>query len=487
MTFPPLKEKSAWLPRLWCAVRERRGNVAIIVALVLAVLIFGIGMGVDYTLANRRQDQINGFADAAALAAVTPSMMSETDANAVAAAQAMFASQLATVSNITYSPSNISITATDTGAGNTVNRVITISYTANSTNAFGAVLGMPSIPIAGSASAKSSVAPKIDFYLLLDTSPSMAIAATPSGISTMVANTSHQGGCAFGCHQSNPAADNLQNPAFASCPANPATSYPAGGEDNFALARCLGVALRIDNVAAATAALLTTAQTTAATNHTDYRAALLTMDLTVNQLIGITDITTNLTSLQNAAANIQALEVYDNNCLTASNCNNDQDSMLDNAILNLAGPGTPYALPAPGNGTSNPGDTPQEVLFIVTDGVNDEQPADGAVGQTTSSGGRIYGSIDHLISPDQCTAIKNRGIRIAFLYLTYYPLTTNGWYNSYISPFQFPNRTSTDQIAVAAQNCASPGLYFAVDTGGDISAAMTALFQKAVATAHLTH
>lgn len=44
-----------------------------------------------------------------------------------------------------------------------------------------------------------------------------------------------------------------------------------------------------------------------------------------------------------------------------------------------------------------------------------------------------------------------------------------------------------DNIASAAQACASPGLYFAVDTGGDVNAAMIALFQKAVSTAHLTH
>jgi len=42
------------------------------------------------------------------------------------------------------------------------------------------------------------------------------------------------------------------------------------------------------------------------------------------------------------------------------------------------------------------------------------------------------------------------------------------------------------QIATDAQNCASPGLYFQVNTDGDISAAMIALFQQVVATAHLT-
>jgi hypothetical protein len=36
------------------------------------------------------------------------------------------------------------------------------------------------------------------------------------------------------------------------------------------------------------------------------------------------------------------------------------------------------------------------------------------------------------------------------------------------------------------QACASPGIFFDVASGGDISSAMTALFQQAVATARLT-
>jgi hypothetical protein len=52
--------------------------------------------------------------------------------------------------------------------------------------------------------------PKIDFYLLLDNSPSMAVAATPADVTTNA--TSSQGGCAFACHESDPAADSLGNP-----------------------------------------------------------------------------------------------------------------------------------------------------------------------------------------------------------------------------------------------------------------------------------
>ena len=41
----------------------------------------------------------------------------------------------------------------------------------------------------------------IDFYLLLDNSPSMGVGATPTDVSKMVNNTSDK--CAFACHDLN--------------------------------------------------------------------------------------------------------------------------------------------------------------------------------------------------------------------------------------------------------------------------------------------
>jgi hypothetical protein len=58
-------------------------------------------------------------------------------------------------------------------------------------------------------------------------------------------------------------------------------------------------------------------------------------------------------------------------------------------------------------------------------------------------------------------------------------MTSNSWYNSWIAPFQ-------SQIESNIQNCASSGLYFKITTDSDISAAMQALFAKAVATARLS-
>ena len=119
-------------------------------------------------------------------------------------------------------------------------------------------------------------------------------------------------------------------------------------------------------------------------------------------------------------------------------------------------------MPTPGSGAAS--DKPQEVMFFVTDGVEDEMVKDSRV--------------QSLMDPNWCTTIKNRGIRIALIYTTYLPLPTNSWYNTYISPFQA-------NIGSTLQSCASPGLFFEVSTDQDISEAMTKLFDYAVQTAFL--
>jgi hypothetical protein len=276
----------------------------------------------------------------------------------------------------------------------------------------------------------------------------MNMAATTAGINTMVANTPSQGGCAIACHESNPSADNLGNP---------------NGEDNYTLAKNLGVVTRVENMATATSALMSTAQTASSSNNATYEMAIYTFNFSGTTTVQT--LTSNMTTAANAASSIDVLEVYDNNCLTSTNCNNDTDTDFDLAMSSMNS-----IMPNPGTGAST--STPQEVLLIVTDGVEDDnsgscsQPLDGT---------RCQAPFD----TTWCTTIKNRGIRIAVLYTEYLPMTTNAWYNQWIAPFQ-------SQIATNLQSCASTGLYFSITTNGDITAAMQTLFQQAVATARLS-
>jgi hypothetical protein len=133
------------------------------------------------------------------------------------------------------------------------------------------------------------------------------------------------------------------------------------------------------------------------------------------------------------------------------------------------------------------GDTPQEVVFLVTDGVDDMfvSSSSSCTGTPLKVGSRYR--CQQPINTAICTTIKNRGVRIAVLYTEYLQLPTNSWYNTYISALNNPS-PSAGQIAQNLQSCASTGLFYDVQSGGDITAALNALFQKVVETApHLTN
>jgi Flp pilus assembly protein TadG len=401
-------------------LRDDGGNLTPMFALALLPVLGLIGMTVDYTQSSTRKATLDTIADSASLAAVTPAMLASTDQASIDVATTLFNSQVSAVKGI--GAVTLSVTASDSG----LTRTVSVSYQTTSSALFGGFTGKSSLPISGTSQSSATVPPNIDFYLLLDNSPSMAIAATTAGINTMVANTPDK--CAFGCHES----DTSPN-------------------DYYGLARSLGVTLRMDLLAQATQNLMATAQSTATNNSATYRAAIYTFNIGFNT---ITTLTSSLSAAKAQAANIQLYEV------PYQNWNNDAITNYTNAMTQINS-----IMPSPGGGTKQTGDTPQEVLFFVTDGVEDE-----TVGSSR---------VQSLMDPSYCTTIKNRGIRIAVLYTTYLPLPTNAWYNTYISPFQ-PN------IGPNLQSCASPGLYFQVSTDQDISGALVQLFNIAVLTAHLT-
>jgi Flp pilus assembly protein TadG len=419
--------------------RDDGGSMAIMMGLTAVPLIFAVGAGIDYGTANMAKSKLDAVADTAALSAVDHQAITGTPAAAQTTAQTTFNAEAINIPNVVVG--NVSATVTDSTTG----RTAVVNYTATKTNLFMGIFGDPTSTITGSSTAQAGLTTNINFYLLLDNSPSMNIAATSAGIQTMVNNTSAQGGCAFACHESDPAADNLGNP---------------GGEDNYTLANNLGVVTRMENLASATQSLMSSAALMEGSNQ-QYQMAIYTFNN--SSLSAIQTLTPNLGNAETAAANINVEEVYSNNWLTKTSQNNDTDTNFESAMSAID-----TIMPAPGTGT--PASTPQEVLFIVSDGVDDEVVPSCS---QTFDGNRCQQPFDTTL----CTTIKNRGIQIAVLYTEYLPLPTNSWYNDWIAPFQ-------NQISPNMESCASPGMFFSVTTDGDITAA---LFQQAVAAARLTH
>ena len=501
----------AWLDRF---ARDRKANVAIIFALAMVPLIFLMGMALDYTHAQRMKVDLDAATDAAGVAAVTSVVMQQTPQAARTAAQNIFkatANTLVANNNLAGQPTlsvavNCSSPNATTGyctypacpgsntvypdpvnSNNQVVRNVQVCYTGAANNAFPGVLHQASWPLSGQSATRNQGAPNINFYLLLDDSPSMAIGATSSDINTLIANTQHQvdssgfKGCGFACHETNPAADNLGNP---------------GGIDNYQLARNLRVTLRIDRVAQAVQSLMTTAESVSTTNRNMYGIAIYTFDYQLNSSSPIfapsgkpgvlrTPVTPNSTTsytvatIQSAAASIQVVPVYKNNWLTSSNNNSDADTSIAGALYRLNN-----IMPNPGNGTNVAGDTPQQVIFLVTDGVDDvnitTDPYTSSCNRTLT-GKRCQQAMD----PTICTTIKNKKIRIAVLYTEYDDSalhSTNSWYDSWIHPFNGTNST----IETNLSSCASPGLYQKVSTNSDITSALQALFLKVASDPRLT-
>src|ERR1700730_2148968 len=215
-------------------LKDRRAAVAPMFALVLIPLMAAIGSAVDYSIAARVRTQLLGAADAAVIGAVGKSSVALAAAatmpsdgpvaGGAANATKIFNAEITGQTGYTLS----SATATVTKTGSTVTCVI--NFTAQVPTHFMGLFGISTVPVSGSSTAANSMPIFIDFYLLLDNTPSMGVGASTSDISTMVNNTPDQ--CAFACHD-------LSN----------SNSY-------YNLAKTLGVTMRINVLRTATQKLL---------------------------------------------------------------------------------------------------------------------------------------------------------------------------------------------------------------------------------------
>jgi hypothetical protein len=175
----------------------------------------------------------------------------------------------------------------------------------------------------------------IDFYLLLDNSPSMGVGATPADVATMVSHTSDS--CAFACHDLNDK-NNYYN-----------------------LAKSLGVTTRIDVLRSATQQLMDTAAATQ-TFSSQFRVAIYDFggSSSTQGLRALFSLSSSLSSAKSAAGNIDLMTV------NGQGQNSDQDTGFTSIL-----PAVNLVISAPGSGTTG---APQKILFFVSDGVSLMKP-----------------------------------------------------------------------------------------------------------------
>ncbi len=414
---------------------HERGTVAVIFSLAVIPMLGLFGAAVDYGSLSQSKDKVDMIADSAILAAVSKAAMSDTASAAQNMATDSFNAQKKTLPK-SLSISSLSVTVTE----NVVKRVAVIKYTATQPTVFLGIVGFKTMSFSGTATAEVSLAPNIDFHLLLDNSPSMGIGATQADINKLLTNPKKS--CAFACH------------------AVPPHSTDAPEENNYTWAVQNNVTLRIDVLRSAVQALMDKA-TAIRSKPDQFRLAIHSFgnECASPGLTTIAGLSNDLNGLRNAASGLQLMTVmaYGIVCTDFIKMFRSVNTLISD----------------PGDGSS--AQKPQKVLFFVSDGVHDSAPVDSVLGCSGQIGaGRCHEPINLSL----CRMIKDRGIRIAVLYTTYLPLPTDGWYNGMIAPFQ-------PKIPSHMQDCASPGLYYEVSPNQGISAAMNALFQKTVLQAKL--
>ncbi|CAN5123909.1 pilus assembly protein [soil metagenome] len=425
----------------------QRGNVGVIFALTLVPVLSSVGFAVDYSRASQVRSKLQSAIDAASVGAVARNSPAFIAAGAMpsdgtipggaADAIGIFNGNMAGQTGYVLN----SITATVERTSSKVSS--TVQFSAQVATTFLAIMGKNAMTVTGTSASVSTMPFFVDFYLLLDNSPSMGVGATPADVTKMVNNTPD--GCAFACHDVS-TSNNYYN-----------------------LARSLGVVTRIDVLRDATQKLMDTAKDTEIYGN-EFRMAIYDFGASAQSagLRTLFSLSTSLSSARTAAGNIDLMAV------SGQNDNNDQDTGFTSII-----PAINSAISTPGAGTPS---APKKYLFFVSDGVADENNPSGCAKPTT--GGRCQSPIN----PALCQSLKDRGIKIAVLYTTYLALPTNAWYNSWIAPFNAGpyGPSPNSEIANNMKSCASSGLYFEVSPTEGISDAMNALFQKAVADARIS-
>ena len=471
--------KSTMRRRVTALAKCNRGNFSVLFALTLVPMIGLAGLAIDFGQMMRAKTALDASADAAALAAVTEaaSIMQyqspgfDPTATAIsfgqAAGQLLFATNSGrfAASNPTYntvvSKNNQIMTATTT-------------YTAQSRNTFGPIFHTPVMNIAGSASSSLTLKKYINIYLLVDVSQSMGIASTTADIAALwkaISAIQNQGtdqamgpGCMFGCHIIHSGqTSNLTNEQVAHSQNPP-------------------ISLRIDVIAKAISNLIDQANTAAnQPNSPSISIGLYTFEQKVHSIPPQQG--SALPPPLNVATNYSTLKQYATPCFQSqpnspcldlgsdtTNANGEPDTYTQSALDTFA-----TNIPSSGDGSSP--NTPQNYVFIMTDGTYD------VPNSSCWAGEYCVGPYD----PSYTSALRSKAT-VGIIYTTYLPLYKNndpsqGYYDSYqglILPI-------AAQIGPALQSSATSSNWFLEASDGPaINAALANFLNQAASAGHLT-
>ena len=449
---------------------DRRGNVVIIFSLAVVPLFVLAAAAVEFGRVSAAHSTLQSVADAAALdAAIFVSQQIAQGSNpsngqVKSQFKNMVAARSVTTAKYSVFTSNATLTRTPTQ--------ITVAATAAATvkPMFGKFLHSNSYPVSVSATVTKRLADFANISLVLDVSPSMAIAATAADIAVLQSAT---GGCAFACHDM-----------------ESTTLPPPTGKTNYDIARANNVTLRIDVVKQAAQQLanyVPSAQQVA----NQYSMGLFTMGSFLTTKVAST------TDFAQVSAAIPAID-FDRMSVVVPALNlpvalqtnmvltNFSDSDFKTTLTSLNA-----QVPPAGDGSSV--NARSQFIFLVTDGLSDTaNPINGAVNTTYNYppvpnflvSGNDWGKTTQPLDPSWCSQFKNRNVSVAVLYVTYVPNPTDPT-GDYQKAVQY--NAPQDKLVQNLTACASSGLFRQASDSSQIGAMLQDLFNAVAMTPRVTN
>lgn len=514
--------------------RDRRGNVAIIFTVAAIPLISAIGCAVDYSLATRMKTKMQTAADAASIAALSqksPGFVAASvmTGNGTVTAGVTDANNVfdANMNGITgYQNLVRSSTVTKTG----IKLAASVTFTADIPVTFLKVIGYQKLTVTGVSSSAATLPPYLDFYLTLDVSGSMGLPST-SDEQTRLSKVNpdnyrqYPTGCTLACHftpknsactdtgtQGYPtnnscmgyAISRVSQSGYKGLLSNTTvnSTYPSGKKITSStlvsglpdslytvlppVASCdidgtdACIQLRADAVGYAVNELFKTANASAKVDK-QFRIGLYPF---IRYLYEYFKLTSSINgdpktsgTINYAAANLAKL--LDTNMSADLGSGGTHIDTALTSVNNLISGGTG----AVGDGST--ATTPQPYVFLVTDGAQDNQYKDVPNGSWHDSNrATTIDKQNTLTTVPSCETLKGRGIIVSVLYIPYEkidPVNTTfaGNEDTYAN-------NNIPYIPASLQKCASPGFFYTANTPKDITAALNAMFNHALQTAHIT-
>ena len=461
----------------------RAGAVAIITAVAAPALVTIVGFACDYGYASYINQRLARATDSGTLGSI--SQTAATTAGGYTQTAAMqtigvniFNANIADLSSTGVS-FNLSVVADGTGGV-----IATGTYSYNVPIFFGGLLGLKNIPVSGTAKTTARPVVYANFYILVDNSQSMGIAATASDMTNLynrvLANknaSTTDGGCVFACHVRG-RVNNSQDGSGLQAFTNEDLAHN--------LTRNWGapITLRIDSAVSAVNGIVTSAAQIAATTK-NIQFGLYTIGIDPNTGLRVTPIkdpppapgktstdftvSSDYASVQRAASQISL-----GNTVSQQNRGDTDFTNEFTDFINAFKPTNPpkpaataTAALVQGNGAS--ATSPLNYIFLVTDGLDD------VVG---SGCGNNFAVCTSPIEASDCDKLKSVAT-LGVIYTTYLPIYQFNTAPNLEARYKALVDGDPPQIQTNLQACAtSSDWYFEAQDGPSIVTAMQTLFQR---------